>query len=269
VGACALIRSVGSWQPWFSAATRLTAALASIAVSVMSVAAQGPVPDLSYKERTGYSEGRRAQPSTVTTLDLVAAMVAGPEPYTSLPSAFHLAFFLPQGSNAIVTVREADNLYDYWLQTSDKRPWRDSRMNVVDWPTSTIIQWLTWRDRPLRLADLAAVARIGPFAPSAVEHVSPVALYHTQVPRRIESYAFAIRPDRLVRMRFVMTAVDLRRQMDPVQTFTADGRKPQWAEWKASEWPAGPYRLDVSAFDSSNAETKLAVHFLHRPTLSD
>ncbi len=151
--------------------------------------------ELAYQRRGRYNEGLRGAPSTGVPLDLVAAMVDYREPYTQLPPQFQALVFVPQAQPVYLTIREVEPEYYYWLDKAQPESgWQPGRVNRFQWSTGIVIRYLTQRDRPLRLSDLGAVARLGSDVPTTPDVILPVAFYHSTPPAEALGYRFIFRP---------------------------------------------------------------------------
>lgn len=244
---------------------RVYAASVFLAALLVLPAAAQPSAGLSYQNRGHYREGIRTAPSTGPNVDLIAALVDYHEPYSKLPAAFRILFYLPDRDQVSLTIRESDARYFYWLDQVQMDPgWQARKANHFDWSTGTVIQSLTWRDRPLSLDDLAATVRLGGAEPGKEERVLPAALYHSQPPQAVDGYVFVFRPEMRVRLGFKVFPEGGATALDS-QTFpSVDAKKPQPVKLAAKAWPDGWYRLEMSGYSlSDNSRVDGVVHFYH------
>jgi hypothetical protein len=109
---------------------------------------------------------------------------------------FRILFYLPERDQVSLTIRESEARYFYWLdQVRMESEWQVGRANHFDWSTATVVQSLTWKDRPLSLDDLAATVRLGGTEAGKVEHVLPAVLYYAQPPQVVDGYVFVFEPE--------------------------------------------------------------------------
>jgi hypothetical protein len=233
-------------------------------------AAAQPSANLSYQNRGHYREGIRTAPSTGPNVDLIAALVDYHEPYSKLPGTFRVRFYLPEKDRVSLTIRESDARYFYWLDQVIDPEWQAGKVNLFEWPTGTVIQSLTWRDRPLSLDDLAATIRLGGVEPGKVERVVPAALYYSQPPQTVDGYVFVFRPEMRVRLGFKVFPEQGATALDSQAFPSVDAKKPQPVKLAAKAWPDGWYRLEMSGYSlSDNSRVDGVVHFYHARRLGN
>lgn len=216
--------------------------------------------NLIYQKRGRYSEGIRTALSTGPALDLIAAMADSTEPYQQLPAQFRARFHLPDPRPPHLTIREIQpNVYFYWLESlkEEEQRWQAGRTNLFEWPTSTVIRSLTGKGRPLGLADLAAVVRLGSATPALEETVVPVALYHTQSPPATTAYRFVFRPSERMRLQFQLGG---ERQVFP----RVMGGQPHSVTWDCRSRAEGWHKLEISGYAlDNNKQVGATVQFYH------
>ena len=227
--------------------------------------------NLDYQSRgRRYKEGCRGRPSTGVPLDLVAAMVDYREPYIQLPPEFQALVYLPGPDDVHLTIREVDPEYYYWLDTAQPEAgWQPGRMNRFPWPTATVIQHLTYGNRPIALADLGAVARLGSETPQNPDHLAPVALYHSRPPAEATGYRFVFQPGSPVHLMFTLSADGNRTPVGKPQEFPELGaNEAQAVMWKTGGWADGWYRIAASGYKLfDNTRVDYAIRFYHRRML--
>lgn len=226
--------------------------------------------NLDYQSRGRYKEGRRGKPSTGVPLDLVAAMVDYREPYSQLPPQFQAGVYLPRPDDVHLTIREVDPEYYYWLDNAQPMAgWQPGRLNRFQWPTGTVIRYLTYQNRPIALNDLGAVARLGNETPRNPDEVAPVALYHSRPPAEATGYRFVFQPGSQVRLTFTVSADGNPTPIGKPQEFPELGaNEAQAVIWKTGGWVDGWYRIAVSGYKlSDNTRVDSAIRFYHRRML--
>lgn len=201
-------------------------------------------------------------------MDLIAALVDYHEPYSKLPAAFRMLFYLPEKDQVSLTIRESDARYFYWLDQVMEPQWQARKANRFEWSTGTVIQSLTWKDRPLSLDDLAATVRLSGAEPG--ERVLPAALYYSQPPQNVDGYVFVFRPEMRVRLSFKVFQEGSPAALDSQVFPSVDAKKPQAVKLAAKGWPDGWYRLDMSGYSlSDNSRVDGVVHFYHSRRLGN
>lgn len=225
--------------------------------------------NLDYQNRGRYKEGTRGEPSTGVPLDLVAAMIDYREPYTQLPAQFQALVYVPREDNVHLTIREADPEYYYWLdQVQPEGGWQPGRVIRFQWSTGIVIRYLTYRDRPIALRDLAGVARLGSAVPRDPDVVAPVALFHSRPPAEATGYRFVFRPGAGVHLTFTLSAdgngAPIGRQDFP----EIPAQEAQAVIWKFDGRANGWYRIAISGYQlSNNTRVDSAIRFYHRRML--
>jgi len=117
--------------------------------------------------------------------------------------------------------------------------WQVGRANHFDWSTATVVQSLTWKDRPLSLDDLAATVRLGGTEAGKVEHVLPAVLYYAQPPQVVDGYVFVFEPEMRVQLGFKVFTERGSIALDTQSFPSVDAKKPQPVKLAAKAWPDG------------------------------
>ena len=247
----------------------LVATLGVISLAVFQAA------NTQYQSRGFYKEGTRTAPSTdVANLYLIAAQVDYDEAYSVLPSTFRASFYLPAGNlsggQVFLTIRERKPVYFYWLdEVQPQGGWRAGRMNRFEWSTATVVRFLDYRkeDGPLSLGQLAATARLGRPTPGSVEHVAPVALYHSRPPEFADGYRFVFRPDKRMRLTFQIFREGGTSVLDTQGFPVVPAELPKEVRFSAKGWTDGWHRLAVTGYSSDGA-VDVNVRFYHARLLA-
>ena len=248
--------------PLVTRKTRVLFGLLLMALAPVGLRSQA---NLTYQNRGRFSEGIRTAPSTGPSLDLIAALIDYREPCPSLPSTFRALFFLPESGPVYLTIREMENRYFYWLdKVQPESAWQVGKSNRFDWLTTTVIRNLTFRESPLALDDLGAIARLGNQTPSKAERVVPVALYHSRPPQSVPGYRFVFQPGARMRLQFELFAREKQTPFGKQSFPSVLANQPHPVQWDTRDWPEGWYRMVVSGYALANNEpVNATVDFYH------
>jgi hypothetical protein len=251
--------------------TRRRASRAIGSAFALAFATRGPLRGQSenwkYQERRGYHEGTRTELSTgpgPATLDLIAALIDYAEPYQTLPSKFKAWFYLPASERPSLSVRELTPRYFYQLGDVDSIASKGPGTVTFEWPTDIVVRHLNYSGKPLSLADLGAVVRLGYKTPRKVETISPVALFHSRLPSAPRSYRFVLLPGDESRLEFQVYDKEKRPATQKEIFDRTLWKRPETFYWSPGPAPSGWYQLRVTGWRlRDNASLASIVDFYH------
>ena len=149
--------------------------------------AQYPI-DVEYRNRGNRNEGVRSQPVSGYYIELISALALPREDSGQMPREYKLKFYLKQLYDVYLTARERDPRHNYWLDgVRPPNPWRSGFSNEFAWPTQDVVARLS---PPIKLNDLAVLARLERQNPSQNERVAPVFLFYSRPPAAVTGYMF-------------------------------------------------------------------------------
>lgn len=217
---------------------------------------------LQYQDRGNRHEGVKGRPVAGYDIELISVRADYTERANQLPEEFKIRFYLNQMSAVYLTVREVEYKYYYWLDKVKPTRWPNGFGNEFTWRTQDVIRQLDG----LGMYDLGVVARLEREEPSKVEQVTPVILYHTQLPPTITGYLFTLKTNGDARLRCTVYGED---EIEPI--FTQDFRRqrggsPFTVRWDSSTAPEGSYKLVVKGYFLNTSDPiDQIVEFYHRP----
>jgi hypothetical protein len=257
-------RVVPSADHWFirKSLMRRNALLAILLILSLPSAVWSQDPtETEYRDRGDRYEGIRPEPVGGGEIELVSALVDYREPTAIETDVCRLRFYLSHPGPVAITVRELDGRHYYWMdRLVPPRPWKTGFDNIFSWPAEAVIR----RVSDLQFEDLGALARLTGSAPSSVEKVAPVILYHESPPSEVEAYIFTFEPSHDAR---IDGAVLARGATEPLRQWTFKlkrGGEPFAIRWDCAGRPDGPYTLKLSGwFLDDNFPIDQTVHFHH------
>lgn len=143
---------------------------------------------LGYQDRGDRWEGIAPRPVSGLDIELLSALVAHRETWQPLPELCKVKFWLSASSQVSLKVQELRPKYFYKMDhVLPQSSWQQG-VNYFQWPTKDVIAPLD-----LNIAKLGAVARVQSTTNERVEHVTPVLLYHSSLPEKVNGYRFAFK----------------------------------------------------------------------------
>lgn len=219
-------------------------------------------PKLQYQNRGNRHEGLKPKPVSGYDIELLSALVAWRESFSTWLPEMRLKFYLPADGKVAVTVRQLrPKTYYYWLdEVKPPAPWKAQAFNEFPWPTDTVLRNLP----QVTPDDLGAVVRLGAGGPAKIETVAPAALFQAKAPRAATGYRFTFKTNG----RAFVTARIYRGDKE-VYTRRQNEEKagsPFTLAWEAGTAPEDDYRLVLSGYFSDNTPLAKEVRFHHRAT---
>lgn len=145
-----------------------------------------------YQDRGDRFEGRRRHPVGGNEIELLGAMIDGPDRLSSLPAELALSFYLRDGADPQIIVRERNPQKEYWLdQVRPSKRWLFRSVNRFSWPTVPAMKELR-----LDPANLLALVRLGYSGPRVSEVVAPAQLATAESDFSVSGYRFTFRTSR-------------------------------------------------------------------------
>lgn len=229
------------------------------------VVGTGQQVELKYQDRGDRYEGVRGSPVS-DRVELISAVVNHKENDPSqLPQQFKMKIYLPGQRNVFVTVREIDNLHNYWMdKIKPPSVWHQGFSNDFAWPTGEVVGRLA----NLKLSDLGAIAQLDDNNLSPDIRVAPVILFYGQPPRTVGAYSFAFRISRKahVTCSFYRDEGNDYRVLFEKQFDDMPGNRPRAVDWNVSQVKEGWYRLNINVIYNNNGQkVDQIVRFYHRP----
>jgi hypothetical protein len=230
--------------------------------------ALGQYPEgVEYRERDHRYEGIKSQPASGYLIELIS-VIATPIDYPqSTPTNLNLKFYLNELRSVYITARERDVRHNYWLdRVTPWRPWQIGFENEFVWPTKDVVARL---NPPVKMENLAVVARLEKATPGQNESVAPVILYDSKVPQFVKGYRFSFAMNVDARL---SCSIFKEKESSPliVENFPrAVAGRPFTFIWNSDAATEGNYRLVVRGKKRSNNEDiDLYVHFYHQPRVT-
>lgn len=222
--------------------------------------------NVQYQNRGNRYEGVKPKPVAGYDIELISVLVDYDDSPTALQEEMKVQFYLAEGNNVFLTVRELDYKYYYWMdRIKPDMPWNKGYQNTFHWPTETILKKL---GDNIDVYDFGVIARIGNAKPKAKERIAPVILYHSQLPSKVKGYRFTFKTAGDARLSCMVFEENSRKAIWRRTVKRQIGGIPITVTWDATQAKSGSYRFMVKGFFlSDNSPIHQTVQFYHQPDL--
>lgn len=225
--------------------------------------------ELEYQSRGQWHEGVRAKPVSGLDIELISVLVDYQDNLEgkNFPNKVKLKFYLERDQEVFITVRELDYQAYYWLDQVEKpEKWKSGFGNEFVWPAKPILKALR---PPIALYDLGALVRLDKKVSSTEERIAPGILYHTNLPDRIEGYAFTLKTGEDARLNIQVIQKTTGKEIQSQRFRKKRAGRPFTIIWNAQEASEGVYQLVIKGFSLvTNEKIHKIITFYHQPFLT-